>query len=195
MKLYTKRGDGGFTSLFDGSEVRKDDARVTAYGTVDELNAFIGLAAAVAVQRAGAHSTAELAARLTTIQSELFNIGADLATPETAAHRDRVPQVADAEIARLEAWIDDATAAVTPLRSFILPGGDLLAAQLHVCRTVCRRAERLVVTLSAQSASAGAVNPKVVIYLNRLSDLLFAWARWANHAAGVGDVPWINPKS
>ncbi len=191
MKLYTKRGDGGLTSLFDGSEVRKDDLRVAAYGTVDELNACIGLAASLVGERPNFAGREDFLKRLATIQSELFSIGADLATPASATHRGKVPDVSENEVQRLESWIDEAVATVAPLKSFILPGGDLLAAQLHVCRTVCRRAERLAVTLSAGTT----INPHVMIYLNRLSDLFFAWARWANHVVGVPDIPWINPKA
>lgn len=190
MKLYTKRGDGGLTSLFDGSEVRKDDLRVAAYGTVDELNACLGVVAAIAKDRASMPQCATLRERTTIIQSELFTIGADLATPVEANQRRHVPVVSEVEIHRLEGWIDESCAASPPLDSFVLPGGDLLAAQLHVGRTVCRRAERCTVTLAAHLS----MNTDVIIYLNRLSDLLFAWARWINHAAGVGDVAWINPK-
>lgn len=190
MKLYTKRGDGGLTSLFDGSEVRKDDLRVAAYGTVDELNACLGVVAALAQDRAAMPQCATLRERTTIIQSELFTIGADLATPVEAKQRQHVPVVSEDQIHRLESWIDDACESSPPLDSFVLPGGDLLAAQLHVGRTVCRRAERCTVTLAAHLP----VNTDVIIYLNRLSDLLFAWARWINHAAGVADVAWINPK-
>lgn len=190
MKLYTKRGDDGRTSLFDGSEVRKDHVRVAAYGSIDELNSFLGMAASAARDRTAFANDATLGERIGIIQSELFQLGADLATPEDAKRRDKVPAIGEAESKRLEGWIDEACAASTPLTSFVLPGGDLMAAHFHICRTVCRRAERCVVTLSETIA----VNPQVIIYLNRLSDLFFAWARWANARAGVADVPWVNPK-
>lgn len=190
MKLYTKRGDEGKTSLFDGSEVRKDHARVEAYGGIDELNSFMGVAIAMADERKPFVEATVLIERMQLIQSELFHLGADLATPEDTRRRDRVPAIGDAEPKRLEGWIDEASAAAPELTSFVLPGGDLLAAQLHVCRTVCRRAERGIVTLMEREA----VNPQIVIYMNRLSDLLFAWARWVNAQTGVGDVPWVNPK-
>lgn len=191
MKLYTKRGDDGKTSLFDGSEVSKDHARVEAYGSIDELNAFLGVVAAVATERPPFAADRKLADRVRLIQAELFQLGADLATPEDAGKRDKVPNITEAESKRLESWIDEACTASPPLTCFVLPGGDVLAAQLHVCRTVCRRAERCVVTL----AETVQFNRQIIIYLNRLSDLLFAWARWANSSAGVADAPWVNPKS
>lgn len=190
MKLYTKRGDQGLTSLFDGSEVRKDDLRVASYGTVDELNACLGVIVAVAKERPPFDREAVFHEQVTTIQCELFTIGADLATPADAKQRTRVPVVGEAEIQRLESWIDAACANSPPLSTFVLPGGALLSAQLHIARTVCRRAERHVVTLAAHAE----VNPQIIIYLNRLSDLLFAWSRWANHTAGVPDVAWVNPR-
>ena len=190
MKLYTKRGDEGKTSLFDGSEVRKDHARVEAYGGIDELNSFMGVAIAMASERKPFAEAATLIDRMRLIQSELFHLGDDLATPEDARRRDRVPVIGDAEPKRLEGWIDEACAAAPELTSFVLPGGDLIAAQLHVCRTVCRRAERGIVTLMEREP----VNPQIIIYMNRLSDLLFAWARWVNGRTGVGDVAWVNPK-
>ncbi|MEM9789080.1 MAG: cob(I)yrinic acid a,c-diamide adenosyltransferase [Planctomycetota bacterium] len=184
MKLYTRTGDDGSTSLFGGQRVAKDALRVQAYGTVDELNSFIGLAAVLA-----AGTTKE---RLHVIQARLFEIGSDLATPRTSdddpgpAH---IPRLNDDEIAELERWIDDAHDHLPEMRNFILPGGSELAARLHVARTVCRRAERVTYTL-AQEASIGG---NVLQYLNRLSDLLFAMARHANHDNGVEDVPWIAP--
>lgn len=190
MKLYTRTGDDGNTGLFDGSRVAKDDLRVAAYGDVDELNAQLGVVAATAAQRKDVAAISLLLDRVLAVQSELFSLGAELATPATAKHRQKVPAVLPEHCSRLEQWIDDATEPAPELRAFILPGGDLLAAQLHVCRTVCRRAERAVVTLARKEE----INTKVIIYLNRLSDLLFAWARFVNHAVGVMDVPWVNPK-
>ena len=190
MELYRKRGDEGERSLFDGSEVRKDHARVEAYGGIDELNSFMGVAIAMASERKPFAEAATLIDRMRLIQSELFHLGADLATPEDARRRDRGAVDGDGERTRLEGWIDEACAAAPELTSFVLPGGDLIAAQLHVCRTVCRRAERGIVTLMEREP----VNPQIIIYMNRLSDLLFAWARWVNGRTGVGDVAWVNPK-
>ncbi len=202
MKLYTRRGDAGQTDLFGGTRVPKDDLRVEAYGTVDELNALIGLCLAGDDDGVGKpFITQALATPLRAIQSRLFEIGADLATPEAPETPEdekvgkgkgasaRVPRVSDGHIAELEGWIDDATARTTPMTGFILPGGTELSARLHVARTVCRRAERRCVALSAHET----VGPLVIVYLNRLSDLLFALARQANHAAGVADVPWVKP--
>ncbi len=190
-KLYTRTGDDGGSSLFDGRRVRKDDPRLAAYGEIDELNAHMGCATAEirVAHRDGRGQT--LAERLAQIQGERFIVGAELATPADAAEsrQIRVPRISTAEVFRLEQWIDDASATTAPLKNFILPGGSIAAAHLHVCRTVCRRAERTVVTLSA----AAAINPQIVIYLNRLSDLLFAWARHANQLDGVAEVPWNAP--
>ena len=182
MKLYTKRGDAGMTDLYRGGRVRKDDARVAAYGDVDELNSHLGLA------RSGAGDAAAVVAPLEAIQSRLFDLGADLATPTTPeAATEKVYRVGQREIAELEHWIDAAAAAAPPLTGFVLPGGTELAARLHVARAVCRRAERSCVALAA----AEPVGPAAAIYLNRLSDLLFALARQANAAAGLADVPWV----
>ena len=177
MKIYTKTGDRGETGLFGGPRVRKDDPRVEAYGDVDELNAFIGL---VRCEPLGERIGPLLAA----IQNELFDLGAELASPEP--ERMGTKRVAAEQIARLELAIDEHEAGLTPLAAFILPGGVRAAALLHVARTVCRRAERRVVALSRQET----ISYDVIVYLNRLSDLLFVLARAANHAAGCGDVPW-----
>lgn len=188
MKLYTKTGDDGGTGLFDGSRVRKDDLRVEAYGTIDELNAWIGLTICAIEQSGGGEKLDDLHMRLTQVQAELFTLGAELATPAAAAQAKKIPHVASEQSRRLEHWIDEAAAAAPPLKTFVLPGGSSIAAHLHLCRTVSRRAERRVVTLAGQTP----INPEIVIYLNRLSDLFFAWARMANHFVGVADVPW-NP--
>ncbi|MEM8738116.1 MAG: cob(I)yrinic acid a,c-diamide adenosyltransferase [Planctomycetota bacterium] len=190
MKLYTKRGDAGLTDLYGGQRVGKDDLRVEAYGTADELNSVLGLVVA-------AGGPEEILGPLRSIQNRLFEIGADLATPrgeldEAGRETGRgssVPRVDAARVAELEAWIDRASGAVEPMQHFVLPGGTELAARLHVARTVCRRAERLCVALAAHEP----IGEQVVVYLNRLSDLLFALARWANRLAGVADVPWIAP--
>ena len=190
MKLYTRRGDDGSTRLSDGTVVRKDDRRVGVYGMIDELNAQLGVAVsfvATAVQaKAAEPAWKTLLERLTHIQSELFSLGAELATPAGAKNRDRIPTASSTQVSRLEAWIDEATAPVTPLKAFVLPGGDVVAAHFHVCRSVCRRAERDVVALAMSTR----INPQITVYLNRLSDLLFAWARLANHLVGIADVPW-----
>ena len=181
MKIYTKTGDDGSTGLIGGRRVSKSDARLECYGTIDELNASIGLAAAAA--------DASLVEKLRPVQNELFVIGAILATPEDrkAPANVTVPPFPDGAVARLEAQIDAAEAVLPPLHNFILPGGGEASARLHVARTVCRRAERLLVAFAAQHS----VDPLLVRYLNRLSDWLFVHARLANQLAGVADVPWV----
>lgn len=186
MKLYTKTGDDGRTSLFDGTRVRKDHSRVASYGDVDELNAQIGVVRSLIDSASDVPSPVhEIAGQLQQIQSDLFAIGAELATPPSS-HRASKAAVTEADIARLEGWIDAASDAVPPLTNFVLPAGTLVASQVHVCRTVSRRAERNVVHLAGKED----VSERVVIYLNRLSDLFFAWARLANHAAGCPEEPW-----
>ena len=179
MKIYTKTGDSGETSLFDNSRVSKADQRVDAYGEVDELNACLGAARAAGLDP-------ELGSAIEAIQRELFAVGARLADP-SARISARVTKAAigDAEIARLEAAIDRLEIELPPLRRFILPGGSPAGALLHLARTVCRRAERRVVALGAD-----AVESAVIVYLNRLSDLLFVMARAANHRAGVSETEW-----
>ncbi|MBX2850846.1 MAG: cob(I)yrinic acid a,c-diamide adenosyltransferase [Phycisphaeraceae bacterium] len=178
MKLYTKRGDDGHTDLIGGARVSKNHLRVSAYGAVDELNATIGLALADCAIDA-------INKGLITTQCRLFDLGADLATPNSAK---AVSSRLTAEhVSELESQIDAASEQLEPLRSFILPGGSVLAARLHIARTVCRRAEREVVALAEHEA----VDPTATIYLNRLADLLFALARLANAKAGVPDVPWL----
>lgn len=180
MKLYTKTGDDGTTGLFGGERVPKDDPRVAAYGAVDELNASIGVAAA-------GSSDAKLCESLRAIQSDLFSLGAELATPDA----DKLPtRVSNGNVHALERWIDNAEGDLPPLKTFILPGGSATASQLHLARTVCRRAERDTVTLGRTTT----LRPQVVVYLNRLGDLLFALARRSNQDAGVGDVPWLASK-
>lgn len=190
-KIYTKTGDDGVTGLFDGTRVRKNDLRVEAYGTIDELNAQIGVLIATILSRASTAKPADwktLGDRATRIQHQLFTLGAELATPGEK-NRERMPRTTSADCTVLEGWIDEATAAVKPLRAFVLPGGDAVAAQLHVCRTVCRRAERAIIAADA----AHPVSREIVVYVNRLSDLLFTWARLANEIAGVADVEWQKP--
>ena len=183
MKIYTKGGDAGETSLFGGQRVRKDAARVEAYGAVDELNAILGLAAAELEDK-------DLIERLRVIQASLFDLGGELATPdaEERQHRGKaMPRVSEPDVAELESWIDRLEGELEPLRSFVLPGGARAAALLHLARTVCRRAERQVVSLSEKEA----VQPVVLRYLNRLSDLLFVLARVVNRRSGVVEPMWV----
>ncbi len=181
MKIYTKTGDQGSTGLFGGGRVPKDDIRVEAYGDVDELNAVIGMARSVEMMP-------RIDEVLVPIQRDLFAIGALLATPDRdkmAQHLEKA-RIDEGRIVELERAIDDGDAELEPLRAFIIPGGTPKAAALHVARTVCRRAERRVVTLQQQVE----LPPLAVIYLNRLSDLLFTLARVANRRAGAGEVTW-----
>ncbi len=181
MKIYTRTGDTGTTALFGGDRVRKDHPRIDAYGTVDEANSHLGLARALLADQPGGARLEPLLARL---QGELFVLGADLATPPEA--RAAVPRIEAHHVAQLERDIDTFEADLPPLKHFILPGGTQPASTLHVARTVCRRAERLTVEAAAREA----VGPQTVVYLNRLSDLLFVLARWANRQAGVEEAPW-----
>jgi len=185
-RIYTKQGDGGMTRLAGGQEVAKDDPRLECYGTVDELNSFLGMAALTAAGLSVREPRLEpLAKNLRRVQHELFNLGSALATrPEDL--RAKQPRVTDAEVARLEQEIDEANEGLGDLRSFVLPGGSRLNTELHACRTVCRRAERLAVGL----VRAGETPPEAVRYLNRLSDAFFVWSRWANAALGVEEVLW-----
>ncbi|MEM1212229.1 MAG: cob(I)yrinic acid a,c-diamide adenosyltransferase [Planctomycetota bacterium] len=183
MKLYTKRGDDGETDLFGGQRVAKDQRRVEAYGSVDELNAALGLAIAACGSDAG---ESRVGAVLQGLQHRLFDLGADLATPPGTPGAGKVRRIVMEDVEPLEAQIDELDAALPPLRAFILPGGTELAARLHVARTVARRAERRVVSLM----QAEEVGEPIAKYLNRISDLLFVLARAANQAAGVADVAW-----
>jgi cob(I)alamin adenosyltransferase len=179
-RIYTKSGDRGETGLGDGSRVSKDTPRVEAYGQVDELNAVLGLA----VASCGDCPDLPL---LRSIQNDLFDVGGDLCIPTTKNEEaEQALRVTAAQAERLEKEIDRLNEGLQPLKSFVLPGGTTLAAWLHLARTVCRRAERAVVTLAAVEA----INPNVLVYLNRLSDLLFVMARAANDG-GKGDVLWV----
>jgi cob(I)alamin adenosyltransferase len=184
LKIYTRGGDEGETSLFGGRRVGKGHQRIEAIGAVDELNATIGWA----VTQLGAGTTRE---RLETLQHDLFALGAELATPASDARRTRpaIPPLPEGRTAEMERWIDEAAEKLPALEAFVLPGGTPAAAALHLARTVCRRAERAVVTLSESEE----VTPVVRVYLNRLSDLLFMLARLENHRAGSGDVEWRKP--
>lgn len=179
MKIYTRTGDAGETGLWGGQRVAKDTLRVQAYGTVDECNAAIGVARANLLDPT-------LDALLAEVQNQLFVVGSDLASPDPAA---RVPRISSAEIDQLESAIDDLEAGLAPLRQFILPGGNLAAAHLHLARTICRRAERNVVSLAHEEP----LSDSIAMYLNRLSDFLFVAARSANARAGIADVPWQSP--
>ena len=179
MGLYTKTGDQGETGLFDGSRVPKDHLRVEAYGAVDETNALLGWAS-IAVE------DTDLQEHLRQIQGDLFVVGADLATPGRGPQRNSIPTVEESLVSRLEDWIDEAENAVPALKTFILPSGCEAGCRLHVSRTACRRAERLTVRLCATEE----IGTQVIPYLNRLSDLLFAWARLVNAQAGVTEHPW-----
>lgn len=181
-KIYTRTGDGGDTALGNGVRVAKHSARPQAYGTVDELNATIGLARL--------HAAGDMLTALERIQNDLFDLGADLCRPGLAldAEAEYPPlRVNDTQVARLEAEIDAMNEALSPLRSFILPGGSALAAHLHLCRTVARRAERLAVEL--ETLEPGDVNRQAVLYLNRVSDWFFVAGRVAN-ANGADDILW-----
>ena len=181
-RIYTRGGDQGQTSLGDGTRVAKHSARPAAYGTVDEANAVIGIARLTAAADGGAETDAMLAR----IQNDLFDLGADLCTPEQPDPKYPPLRVTAAQVTRLEAEIDALNAALAPLDSFILPGGRPTAAQLHLARTVVRRAEREITAL----AEGEPVNPEAVRYVNRLSDHLFVLSRWVNDR-GAGDVLWV----
>jgi cob(I)alamin adenosyltransferase len=179
MKIYTKTGDDGETGLFAGPRVQKDDPRIEAYGTVDELNSVLGLVRC-------AKPPDEMDRLLARVQNELFDLGAELATPDPKLRGTNL--ITQQRVELLEKAIDHFDASLPPLKTFILPGGTPAAAWLHLARTVCRRAERRVVTLG--DAANANLSPLMVIYLNRLSDLLFVLARAANQSAGVEDVKW-----
>lgn len=179
MKIYTKTGDSGETSLFDNTRVSKADARVDAYGEVDEVNACLGAARAAGVDD-------EISALIESLQKDLFALGARLADPASRiAPRVEKAAITDATVQRLEQAIDRLEETLPPLRRFILPGGSSAGALLHLARTVCRRAERRVIALGA-----GAVDPMIIVYLNRLSDLLFVMARAVNLRSGVPETEW-----
>lgn len=181
MKIYTRTGDAGETGLFGGGRVPKDHARVQAYGDVDELNSAVGVARATA-------PLDFFDALLETVQRDLFALGGQLATPDPAKVRKALEkaELTEARVTGFERIMDEADGELPPLRAFVLPAGTPKAAALHLARTVCRRAERNVVTLSHEAE----IPELFLVYLNRLSDLLFTLARLANHRAGVGDVTW-----
>jgi len=179
-RIYTKTGDQGQTHLAGGQRVSKDSARIDCYGTVDELNAFTGMAAVSA-----ADSVPSLVPILLRVQHELFNLGSILATKPEDVHAKQA-RVTEVEVRQLETEIDRMNADLAPLRSFVLPGGTRLNTELHACRTICRRAERIAVALAREEA----IPPETIQYLNRLSDAFFVWSRWVNHVLGVAEVLW-----
>ena len=179
-RIYTRGGDSGETSLVGGQRLPKDALRIECYGTVDELNAFLGLACLSAET-----AVPDLATILKRVQNELFNLGSILATRSEDIHPHQ-PRVTAAEIEQLEKEIDLANESLAPLPSFVLPGGSRLSAELHVCRTVCRRAERLTVALAREET----IPREAIQYLNRLSDALFVWSRWVNHVLRAPEVLW-----
>ncbi len=178
MKIYTKTGDDGTTGLFGGARVPKDAERIDAYGTVDELNAVIGMVRSQ-------NKDGKLDGFLHEIQNDLFNLGADLATPMNVKN-DYITRIQSKDSEKLEKWIDELDAELPALTNFILPGGHPSAAYLHLARNVCRRAERLTVGLSHKES----IGSEVLVYLNRLSDLLFILARWINLREGATEVKW-----
>ena len=178
-RVYTRAGDDGTTALGAGQRVPKDSLRIEAYGTVDELNSGIGVAVAAGLNE-------ELKQPFFVIQQVLFNLGSDLCILEEDKKRLAVPRVEAKHVKQLEDWIDGWNDELAPLKSFILPGGDMAAAQLHVARTVCRRAERATIALSREEA----IGEQVIPYLNRLSDLLFVAARYQAKLSGAGDLLW-----
>lgn len=183
MNLYTRSGDDGTTGLFSGARVSKDHPRIMAYGTVDEFNACLGLC--TSLMREGKQMEV-MRHILQSVQSRMFDIGADLATPEGAKNESKINRISDRHVAEAEGWIDQIDSQNHPLQTFVMPGGTELAARLHLARTVCRRAERLIVGL----AHTEPIGEPVLRYMNRVSDLLFAMARLSNKIDGVGDTPW-----
>ena len=181
-RIYTRAGDTGQTSLVGGQRVSKDSLRIECFGTVDELNAFTGMARLSAEQHPELHPLATILKR---VQHELFNLGAILATRPEDVHPKQA-RVTSADVDQLEREIDDMNASLAPLRSFVLPGGSRINTELHVCRTVCRRAERLAVSLAREEEVPG----EAIRYLNRLSDALFVWSRWVNLRVGVPETLW-----
>ena len=179
-RIYTKAGDKGQTSLAGGQRIAKDARRIECYGTVDELNAFTGMAG-VSAQEA----LPSLAIILKRVQHELFNLGSILATRPENVHP-KQPRITGAEVEQLEREIDAMNASLPALRSFVLPGGSRLNTELHACRTICRRAERMAVALAREEE----IPPETVQYLNRLSDAFFVWSRWANQQLGMPEVLW-----
>ncbi len=180
-RVYTKRGDGGETSLVGGQRVQKDALRIEAYGTLDELNSFVGLARQSCIES----GLDQLSAILHRVQHELFNAGSILATLPEDVHPLQ-PRVTPEDADQLEREMDQMNEELEPLRSFVLPGGSRLNAELHACRTICRRAERICVALEHETH----LDPAIIQYLNRLSDAFFVWSRWASHRTHTPEVLW-----
>jgi cob(I)alamin adenosyltransferase len=178
-KIYTRQGDSGYTALGSGIRIPKDSLRVAAYGTVDELNSYLGVAIASGLSE-------ELDTVLREVQNELFHLGSDLSFREDDKVQFKIPQIEQRHVDRLEALIDELTAIVGPLQNFILPGGSIGSAHLHVARTICRRAEREVIALSREEA----IGPFPITYLNRLSDALFVMARFENYRRDIPEPLW-----
>lgn len=187
-RVYTRVGDQGTTRLVGGSEVGKDDPRIEAYGTVDELNAVLGIVRLHNNERSH-DAAAHIEKQLKLIQNELFNVGSDLATP-AASRWEGMHRVGETEVLRLESWIDEMNDELEPLREFIIPGGGPVGAHLHLARTVCRRGERRVRTLVERDPEVGM---GCITYLNRLSDYLFVLGRWAARSVGESEVFWEKP--
>jgi cob(I)alamin adenosyltransferase len=179
MKIYTRTGDAGGTALFGGTRVSKADPRVAAYGDIDELNACLG------VVRASSEELGDIRGLIEHLQKDLFAVGAILATAKPRRHEGTKTQISQEDVLRLEQWIDHFEADLPPLRRFILPGGTSAGAMLHLSRTVCRRAERSIVSLGSEQVEA-----QVLVYVNRLSDLLFVLARAVNHRAAQPELEW-----
>jgi cob(I)alamin adenosyltransferase len=190
-RVYTRRGDAGDTALAGGQRVPKDDARIEAYGTVDELNSYVGAARVTANELTPqSPHLAQIAAILLRVQHELFNLGSILATLPEDVHPKQA-RITEAEVEQLEAEIDRMNGELPPLRSFVLPGNSRLNSDLDICRTVCRRAERACVNLARREQHTGsAVPPEMIHYLNRLSDALFVWSRWVAHTSGSPETLW-----
>jgi len=182
MKIYTKTGDDGTTQLFGGKRITKGHAQVDAYGTIDELNAVIGLAKAYCTD-----NLSNISEILSQIQNDLFIIGGQLATVDPQ-WKSQIPNISEEYILKLESWIDSMEASLPKLKEFILPGGCLAASYLHFSRTICRRAERVLVSAKLPEAKL------YIQYLNRLSDLLFVAARFANHLNQITEIPWKKPR-
>jgi len=186
VKIYTRTGDKGETGLIGGRRVGKDDPRIVAYGAVDELNSAIGLA----ISSLRKETFSDLAGVLTKVQHDLFTVGSDLADPDYPDGKRSMPRAKEGMAAGLEQVIDKFEQELDPITFFILPGGSIEASMLHLCRGVARRAEAAAVALS----KADKINPAVIVYLNRLADLLFVAARFANKRLGVSDVAWAKPE-
>lgn len=184
MLIYTKTGDSGSTSLAGGQRIKKNDLRIESYGTTDELNSFIGLAISFGTDIL----TTEY---LTQIQNHIFDLGADLSILPEDKIKFKLQEFGNSYTSSLEVMIDAITEKLSPLKEFILPGGTQTSSYLHACRTICRRAERQVITLSE---AAGDINPECIKYLNRLSDLLFVLARYENHVKNIPEPKWKQTK-